>query len=542
MENEHQTKKIEKAPSQLPELFLSFQEVSGNFTAVPPLKWSPYKTGKEKLEYQTRLPIEIQPFIREYFIKHSEEMNGLLITETTESYLSHLKQAWFDHMQANRAIDIFLAYEINNPLAEWSPIEWRTARRLLVASMTTDHKKAMYSGGVKKKLDFETKKLIARYGHTDSNFEIKLLTPSFITFYEQRDYDHKRYMLSIMEGKPDVLLKDDLLQRYHGGDDEILELRMSELSKVSDIETLRKEIDDLSEGFQQRSSVKQYLMMERADVRAFEQLLEFDNTTEYEYTYSLKGLPDLFLREEILRRLKKLGKLPVETSVFALDQSAFLEPIDVVISDFDRHFEMILKRYRQHFDTCGTACVMSILEKKGLSLDEETELRIWEAVGKPYNFPGGLSLVLQRAGYHTSILQDDPRLLREENPEFLNMNTELVEAAQQYVALHKSAVNSGASFEIMDWGYDRIRSEVMRGNVCLIYLYVDEIVSHVVLVHGFRNDRLLIMDPLGSIKTLTADQLNQKITTPMGKRAVIVKKLPDNFFDLIDTTISSAGY
>jgi hypothetical protein len=169
-------------PTDVPELFRAFGEVAGKYVTEYPKCWSPYKTAEEKVSYQNRLPTEIQPFVREYFRKH---MNELLShqSESTGEYLENTRVAWNRHIEANRQADCFLAYQVKNIFGDWSPKEWRLARRLLTACMDTDHIKVMYSGGIKRKLDSELTRLAERYDLIDSELTSLLTVPSFPTFY-----------------------------------------------------------------------------------------------------------------------------------------------------------------------------------------------------------------------------------------------------------------------------------------------------------------------------------------------------------------------
>ena len=525
-----------------PEFFMEFPETPDLYRTEFPTYWSPYKTPIEKLAYVKRITSEIQPFIRSYFQKHKAEMLDRIESEELSEYTGKTKDAWAKHLDVNQAIDCFLNYELGSEFGDWSPEEWRVARDLLAAGMDSDHAKAMYSGGIKDKLEIERRKLVARYGVMNPDFEHQLLTLSFPTFYESRVFSHKKYKLSVLDGRPDEALKGEIANKYYGGDNRLFDLRDQETKSSDDPEILRREIEASESSFRQRFAKKQYLMLERPDVRAFDDLLYFDNVTEYEYTYSLKGLPDLFLRDEILRRLTEAGLMPRDTNVFSLAKEDFFSAIDLMLAKLATKFEIRLRQYRQTSDTCGTACIMSVLNRKGLPLNEVEEMAIWSRVGRPYNFPGGLANVLLKFGFNVDYIQDSRVLLSKENPEFAVNDPHLVAAAEQYVGLHEEAVASGLHFESRDWSFDDVRSEIVRGNVCLIYIHVSAEVSHCVLAHGIKNGRLLIIDPLNSIKSLDSAELNARIKTPMGKRMLVVKKLPRDMFDTLRSKLHENDY
>jgi hypothetical protein len=527
-----------------PDLFRAFQETTGIHQTEYPKYWSPYKTPEEKIAYQKRLPSEIQPFVRDYFQRHRNELLSHQ-PENTGQYLNNTVSAWNRHLAVNRQIDCFLSYEYKNIFGDWSPEEWKLAKRLLIAGMETDHVKVMYSGGIKAKLDLEVEKLIKKYESVDPEFSSFLMTPSFQSFYISWELEHRKYMLETLKGNNVDVLKTELLERYHSGDEGVFKLRLNEIrekNKGKTPEQLEAEIQEIESRCKEGATKKIYNLIGRPDFQEFENLLRFDNTTEYEYTYSLKGLPDLFLREEILRRLVEKNKIEQDRSVFSLTISEFVVAIDEVIAKEESHFTIRLRHYSQNYDTCGTACIMSILNRKGLQLEEDVELRIWEMVGKPYNFPGGLAEVLLRNRFNVTYVQDKPEILDQNNPEFKIISNRLLAAAANYVDLFEQALERGLKFQVIDWDFDRVLFEIKRGNPCILYLHVTDTITHVVLAHGIKGNRIKIMDPLRSIKYLSREDLNSRIVNPMGKRLLVVHKLPHDFFTTLDEGLSVIGY
>lgn len=533
-----------KTPADHPDLFRAFQETLDSYQTEYPKYWSPYKTPEEKIAYQQRLPTEIQPFVRDYFQRHRDELLSHQ-PESTGQYLDNTTNAWDKHLAVNRQIDCFLSYEYRNIFGDWSPEEWKLAKRLLIAGMETDHVKVMYSGGIKRKLDSEAEKLTRRYESVDPEFSSLLTVSSFQNFYLSWEFKHRKYLLLTLKGNDGDALKAELLERYHSGDEGVFKLRLNEIkekNKGKTPEQLEEEIREIESKCKEGAIKKAYSLIGRPDFREFENLLKFDNTTEYEYTYSLKGLPDLFLREEILRRLVEKNKIDQNRSVFSLTLNEFTVAIDEVIADEESHFTIRLRHYSQNYDTCGTACIMSILNRKGLQLDEEVELRIWEMVGKPYNFPGGLAEVLLRNKFKVTYVQNKSEILDPENPEFSVMSDHLLSAAKNYVDLFEQALERGLRFQVEDWNFERIQSEIKQGNPCIIYLHVTDTMTHVVLAHGIKGNRLIIMDPLRNIKYLSREELNKSIVNPMGKRLLVVNKLPTDFFTTLDKGLSAIGY
>lgn len=522
------------------DLFREFPVTGETFLTEQVKYSSPYRSAAEKLAYVRDLPSVIVPFLRAHFEKHASAL-AQIQQEQLPEYTSNLKESWRKHLAVNDAIDTFLNYEFQTAYKEWSITEWRCIRDLIVAAFDSDLQKGLYSAGIKKKLDTTAEQLKKKYASIE-NFEQLLLTPSFLTFYETRDLDQKKYDLSVLSGKPDLELRAKMIDQYCAGDEGVFELRDQSQTRDVSIDTLAADIAHIEASAKERAAKKGYLMSERPDIKDFEELLKFDNALEYEYTYSLRGLPDLFLREEVLKKLIENGKLDKDTNVFSVSKEAFLEKIDEQLHQLQNEYNIRVRTYRQNYDTCGTACVMSVLNRKGLPLTEENELKIWEMVGKPFNFPGGLAWVLQRHHMHTTFVQDDPHVLNANNPEFSDMSPQLKAAAETYVSLHEKASQEGMKFEVSDWGYDRVRSEIERGNLCLVYIDVSDTMTHVILAHGYRDESIRFMDPLQGTRYMNKKELDAAIVNPMGKRMVIVKKLPEDIFNVIHTKLESAGY
>jgi ABC-type bacteriocin/lantibiotic exporter with double-glycine peptidase domain len=97
------------------------------------------------------------------------------------------------------------------------------------------------------------------------------------------------------------------------------------------------------------------------------------------------------------------------------------------------------------------------------------------------------------------------------------MSDQLLNAANNYVDLFEQALKKGLKFQVADWDFDRVLSEIKKGNPCIIYLHVTDTITHVVLAHGIKGNRLKIMDPLRNIKYVSKEELNKSIVNPMGR-------------------------
>lgn len=110
---------------------------------------------------------------------------------------------------------------------------------------------------------------------------------------------------------------------------------------------------------------------------------------------------------------------------------------------------------------------------------------------------------------------------------------------KEYIALHFEAVAAGMQVTIRNWGYQDIIEQLRRGNPSIIGIKLNNIL-HWIIARGYRGKRLNIIDPLNEIRTIHRDNLEQLVTTSMGKRLIVIEKFPDNFFDEIQGQLSKA--
>jgi hypothetical protein len=120
-----------------------------------------------------------------------------------------------------------------------------------------------------------------------------------------------------------------LCELFHAGYVEVLMERLKEkplsaLMNMSDEELLRKA--ESWARFADHSRTKRvqltYLLLERAELRAIQELIRCDNLTEILFGFNLFGIPDLFLRRFYVNTCIHLGALDQRESVlfYAADE------------------------------------------------------------------------------------------------------------------------------------------------------------------------------------------------------------------------------
>ncbi len=527
-------------------VFDPFLSIDNPISLAKPPKFMAYKSAEEKLGYQKSIPSRIRPYLMGYIASIQPEIETRVEEESPEEYLLNLKLSWQRHNEVNEAIDMFLFHQEISLFKDWSLEEWRLAKDLLRGAVETDHVKNIYSGGLKRKIEYEARKLEKKLNLTQEEKGL-LLTPSLGTFMEVYFIEHGKYWLSMIEKDVNkqgrLKLKHKLISSYHCDDEELLKLRMATLNfSKYDPEELNKVIINLENKMGESRIKKLYFILDRnRAIRIIDQLLVYDNLHEYVWIYNFKGFPDVFLREEIVRRLKLANKISPEIDALQISPHQLLNLVDSHIKHRGHRYLIRLHPYFQNDGTCGTCCVMSVLAKKGIPLNIETEYTIWGRVGKPYNFPGGMAKVLMENSFAVHYYQYPAEPFTPNHEDVLSGDSFLAQKIEEYVSMHHEAVAIGMNVSISDWNSQKVREELEIGNPCIVGIQLTPKVLHWVTVRGYRGGRFEVVDPLRMYNHFHVPELDSLIETSMGKRMLVVEKLPRDFFTIFNNALARVG-
>ncbi len=516
-------------------LFRHIQDVVHEREMLPPPRILMYKTAEEKRAFATTLRSgAVRPYLSRYAASIQPEIEEVL-AESLAEFCRHTDQAWQNVIAVNKEVDAFLYHESQSPFGDWSPVEIAYAIALLKRALKAEHEKNVYSSAIKRKLDQETDRLVKKFGLTEAEKHL-LVTPGFATFHEQYHFDHMRFHLS-----PEEAMKQALLARYHADDPELLEERLRAFAfSTKENNVLLRQLQEHETKQTQTSTQKYYLLIERPELKQFEWLLRFDNLTEYEYAFGLAAYPEIFLRERLLALSKMYKIVDAETTIFSLLKwTDWEEPLRQLMTKMEKTFRIRLSPYAQTANTCGTACVMSVLHTVGVPLTRTVEYDIWNRVGAPYNFPGGMALELMKYGFLVDDWNEPDQLFTPEHPDLVSGDESMFVYAHLYVDLFERAVERGMNVSCKPWGFQDVLSNIRQGNVCIVgvgFPGIGDDILHWVIARGYEqkadgSHRIEILDPMGSLKWLTESQMEELIDTSMGKRLLVVRKFPAGFLE-----------
>ena len=407
-----------------------------------PSKLLSYLDAKGKRQYQQQISERIRPYLMNYISRIQEEITASISGESLAGYLANLHNAWQQHNKVNETIDWFLCAQRQTPFKDWSLREWELARELFVAAIKVDHRKNTYSGGIKRKVDREVEYIKKKFlfGADDMGLLLTCATGTFHVIYY---LEHAEYYVAKTENGDAQSggVKIKLADKYHCGDEELLDIRMLDLGLggFCEVRRLKDSITEMRAILRQFWVDKIYFMLERRPIKELDQLLEYDNLTEYLWVYNLKGFPDVVLRDEICRRLKLAHRLPEAADALSLDSADLIYHIDSYIQHRKYRYLIRMRPYWQNYGTCGTCCVLSILGKVGIMPTLQLEWEIWNRVGRPYNFPGGMAKILIENGFKTRYYQYPAKPFTPEHEDVLLKSPFMDEKIQEYVNLHREA-------------------------------------------------------------------------------------------------------
>lgn len=491
-----------------------------------------YKTVEEKVALSTSLRMtQMRPYQHAYMARVKEEIDSVIVETTTANYYKKLRESWNSVIEVNAAIDTFLYRRDQSPFAEsWSLRELELSLGLLDKALALEHEKNIYSGGLKKKIDYEIQKAKDKYKLTEAEQNL-LGTLSTGTFHERYVTDHERYFLATETEKP--ALYEELLKLYHGNDVQLFEARLKSFAfEEKGEDQMKKSLAALDENIRERAIKKVGLMAERPDLKDIETLLRFDNWDEYLYTYTYKAFPEAMLRERLTTLAIEEGEAGEGQTFLDFSHEEFLNLVEKLIEKRRETFHIELNTYRQNDDTCGTACVLTILEKRGIVPSEEREREMWERVGKPFNFPGGMAQELLSEGIPVTYLQFPAQPFSPNHPDIIHRPSYFQATAGKYVHQIQEAKKAGMQMEIKDFNFDDIKAQLFFGNLCILGVNagMSHEILHWVIVNGYRKEsgkyELEISDPLGNDRFVKESWVDTFTPTSMGKRLIVIEKLP----------------
>ena len=488
-----------------------------------------YKTPEERVIYEAQIPTRIRPFLTLHKESLGEEIEAAKQLTTTE-YLELFKGSWEHHARACDSIDDFFMDRLASKYPQWSLTEIETVQSLFVDAYETDRDKNIASGGVKDKIEASAKELAMKYGWTDDEMEI-CLTPSSPTFHVKYNLEHMKY-LSMDDGEEKQALLKYLTNQYHHNSEDFLNARLSHMSFYSvDASVLAGLVESTEKSIEKSAQKKTDFLKDYPEAKAIDGLIVFDNWQEYLYAYTQRAFPDLYLREEILNQASLLG-IKTNNEALSYNNKGILEILERMKEVIDDRFSLPVQTYHQTTTSCGTSCVMTIAHND-IAHSRNNEYRLWRRVGSPYNFPGGLGILLKELHFEVVYtVNRDQHFIPGEYPVYdYLVNEEAQQIIPQYTSLHDKATEQGMETSIDNTTFSDIIAGLKQGWFSIIGIHMpnNEHLLHWVVANGYTKQqdgtyKLEISDPLDYFQSMNEGDYQELTDTYMGRRILFVNK------------------
>lgn len=488
-----------------------------------------YKTPEERVFYESQIPTRIRPFLT----LHKESLGNEIEAAKqlpTEDYLDLFKDSWERHANACDTIDDFLMERISSRYPQWSLEEIEMVRSLFIEAYETNREKNIASGGVKDRIEASAKELAVKYKWGETELDI-CLTPSHPTFHVKYNLDHMKYITMTNETDKHNL-QNYLVKQYHHNSEDFLNARLSHMSFRSiDASILTAIVKNTENSIEKSASKKSEFLAIYPEAEAIDNLIVFDNWQEYLYAYTQRAFPDLYLREEILIQAKSLG-IEVSSEALSYNNEGILEILSKMKEITDNRFSLPVQTYHQTTTSCGTSCVMTIAHND-IPHSRNNEYKLWRKVGAPYNFPGGLGILLKDLGFDVVYTVDQgEHFTPGKYPVYdFSVNLEAQEIVPQYTDLHAEATEKGMETSISNTSFDDIIDGLKKGWFSIIGIRMphNEHLLHWVVANGYvkREDdtyKLEIADPLNYFHSMDKEDYKVLTNTYMGRRILFVNK------------------
>ena len=488
-----------------------------------------YKSPTERVLYESQIPTRIRPFLtihKEALGKEIEATKQL----TTSDYLALFKTAWENHASACDAIDDFLMNRTHSNYRQWSPLETEQVRTLFIDAYETDRDKNIVSGGVKEKIETSALEIQVNYGWDEAELET-CLTPSHPTFHAKYNLDHMKFLIA-KDRDDEKVIEEYLIKQYHHQSKDFFEARLARMPFYSmKSESIATIVQHAEEAIEKSAQKKRDFLEKYPEAEDIDSLIVFDNWQEYLYAYTQRAFPDLYLREEILDQAKLLG-IEVNDEALSYNNQEILEILDRILNHTENTFSIPVKNYQQTTTSCGTSCVMSIAHHQ-IPHSRNNEYKLWRRVGAPYNFPGGLGVLLRELDFETIYtVNRENHFAPSGYPVYdFSTNAEAQEIVPQYTALHVQATEMGMETVINDTSFEDVVSSLKKGWLSIVGIHMpdNEHLLHWVVANGYTKKSdgsflLEISDPLNYFRTMDESEYQSLTDTYMGRRVILVNK------------------
>lgn len=361
------------------------------------------------------------------------------------------------------------------------------------------------------------------------NEEARMLVTSPRDSYPTRYLiDHLLYLIAEKDGLEVGHIRQDLLERYHAGDEDIFAGRLKQLAPLPCFEAKRlKEIVQELECQADRRIRSFYLTLERPRLKVIQNILDYDNNEEKRIVRELIGISGFVFRKEVLRYLAETDILPGGKGIYEYQD----DTIDTALASLANCREEMLDRqvtpYQQHGLTCTAACLTMAAAHFGLvRLGKTFEAEVAEAsksrlvAGQHFS---GVAAKAVSLGIEVVLLHSSPQMF--DNSEGWlprHLFHQLVHEYKGYLSgLLQSPllkVENGISLHASN-----LRGYLQQGYLILVAGVLGGIL-HAILLTGYSPKGYIVIDPLNGERRIDhVDMVDVFMNTRIGRWVMLVR-------------------
>lgn len=485
-----------------------------------------------KADIDRRLTVDLLSANR-YFAEENPNIAQLIAKELEkdpESFYQELTRRWDWHNQYyEKHLEPVIGEVLEKKSIALSPRRVDFLIETYRVSSLVDQATLVTTGAIKKYLERWSQP--DRIGPLANDEKKMLFTPPVDSFMAEYQREHLRYILAAKnQDSSTEKKKEELLHKYHAGDEEIFEGRMKRFSKYwkADNERIEKEVLDLTIGDGYKIQ-HLYFTLERPRLKALRDIVTYDNREEYHILTSLIGVSGFVLRKRVLEYLDETKILINEGGIYEFSDAQVLEGLSKLRTYRGELMRKDVPGYAQSLDTCASASVMMALHSLfGRPLDRAEEMRLHESARSSF-IPGAyfsaLACEAAEAGACVELLHSEPGMFKNDHTFPPDVFDKLMKEYGDHVARAKKMgvkVENGVKLTEVT-----IRDYLQRDFIPVVAGMMGGFL-HAIVVVGYSPDGLIVRDPLDpKPKIWKHGRLERYMQTDIGSWGMVIGKSQD---------------
>jgi hypothetical protein len=485
------------------------------------LRFFQYLEASALANIDQEIESEVLPYVKTFnALPDQVQAEARYVAETLNpvEYFNNLYGAWKDHNELARTIDGYLFQIYSGQLSPDSCFALKQARKLLEQAFETEHRKRVYSAGVKIALDRYIQLALERYNLSQKGFYI-LLTPGVMNFWTSYQGEHAEYVYAEKTSANGIgAIKDRLCKMFHAEEEIIFSSRLKkDFGEIQDYtpSQLKLIIDEFQK---YKSNVRElvvkgfYLTLGRPDLEYIQKIISYDNCQEYLFGCNLYGIPDLYLRRLMIQTLVNRAVIDSRDGVFFYSKDELMKGLNHMITSLEKTVSVCQEQEKEpsvflqtRGTTCGVACMMMAMNYfLGTPLNSVLEGKLRRKLKmKKYDLIPALNLATyaKQHGLDVAVFHQDS----DKFWDFLRMHHE--DIFHQQEAAYARALSHGIKPNHDKITVDAMINALNAGKLLIYGIFLDDNIKHALLIYMHKQGIFYVVDPLFGKRTFTTDEL-----------------------------------